>query len=134
MAIFSFGNRNIPYKTEFAPFMHDLLLLQSSRYGFDFWSPVLENLKDHPPSSGRVVACQWFEKGLTEAQMTEDLNNFIKTLGLHSLHVVACGDAVDIVGELEKLYPGRFDNTLFYPQSVPRPEDLSRSIREFSQI
>ena len=134
MPVFVFGNRSIAHQIEFAPFSHDLLLLQSSRHNLDFWRPVMDNLKENPPSSGRVVVCDWFEKGASETKMAEDLNQLIKTIGLHSLHVVACGDAVDIIGEIEKANPGRFENTLFYPQTIPRVEDLSRSIREFSQI
>jgi hypothetical protein len=134
MAVYHHANRTIAYQMEFAPFQHDLLLLQSSRFTTDFWRPVLENLGQHTPSSGRVVACDWFDKNLSEQELAKDLDQLIKTIGLTSVHVVACDDAVDLVGELEKLSPGRFENTLLYPQSVPRPEQLSRSIRAFSQI
>ena len=134
MSIFIHDNRSITYRIEFAPFQHDLLLLQSSRYGLDFWKPVLENLNDHPPSNGRVVVCDWFAKDLDETQMAKDLNQLMKTLGLNSVHVVACDDAVDVVAEIEKDNPGRFENTLLFPQSVPRTDDLSRAIREFSRI
>jgi len=134
MAVFHHGNRSIAYQVQFAPFSHDLVMLQSSRFHIDFWKPVLEGLKDSPPANGRVVICEWYEKGLSEAQMAEDLNSLMKILGLQSIHVVACDDAVEIVGELETKHSGRFENTLLYPQSVPRPEDLSRSIREFSRL
>lgn len=134
MSVFFHNNRSIPYRIEFAPFQHDLLLLQSSRFGMEFWKPVLENLNSHPPSSGRVVVCEWYEKGHDETQLAKELVALMKTLGLNSVHVVACDDAVDVVAEVEKLHPGRFENTLLYPQSVPRPDDLSRAIREFSRI
>ena len=132
MAVYQHGSRSIAYQIEFAPFAHDLVLLQSSRFGVEFWNPVLATLRDHTPASGRVVICEWHDAKLSEVQMAEDLAGLIKTLGLNSVHVVACDDAVDIVAEIEKLYPGRFENTLLYPQSVPRSDELSRSIREFS--
>ncbi len=134
MAIFSHNSRSIAYQTEFAPFRHDLLLLQSSRFSMEFWRPILESLGDLPRSSGRLVTCEWYDKLRDEAQMAEDLNAWIKTLGLQDLHVVACADAVDTVNEFEKLYPGRIEKTLFYPQMVPPAQDLTRFIREFSQI
>ena len=134
MAIFFHGNRSIAYQSQLAPFSHDLLLLQASRFSTDFWQPVLDDLKDQTPTGGRVVVCEWFEKGLDVATMAKDLDNLIKTLGLQAVHVVACDDAVGVVKEIEKQNAGRFENTLLYPQSVPRTDDLSRSIRDFSEI
>jgi len=134
MAVYQHGNRTIAYQIEFAPFSHDLVLLQSSRFNMEFWKPVLSNLRDHTPASGRVMVCDWHDGKLDEMKMAEDLVGLIKTLGLNSVHVVACDDAVDVVAEIEKLSPGWFENTLLYPQSVPRPDELSKSIREFSRI
>lgn len=133
MALYQHGNRSIAYQIEFAPFAQDLLLLQGSRFDTQFWRPVLATFKDHAPSGGRVVICEWFESGLSEVQMAQDLAGLIKTLGLHSLHVVACDDAVDVVAEVEKAHPGRFEKTLLFPQVVPRADELSRSILGFLQ-
>jgi hypothetical protein len=134
MAVFSHGNRTIAYHSQFAPFQHDLLLLQSSRFHQDFWQPVLEDLKEDLRSSGRIVTCEWYEKDLDTATMAEDLNNLLQTLGLHSLHVVACDDAVKVVNELERKYPGSVSKTLLYPQSLPKVDDLARTVREFSIV
>lgn len=134
MAVYQHGNRSIAYQIEFAPFAHDLVLLQSSRFDAGFWQPVLSNLRDHTPASGRVIVCEWHDSNLNEAQMAADLVGLLKTLGLNAIHVVACDDAVDVVAEIEKQNPGCFENTLFFAQNVPRPDELSRSIREFSQI
>jgi len=133
MALFIHGNRSINYQIQFAPFSHDLLLLQGSRLGLEFWTPVLENLKGHPSEQGRIVACEWHQKGLSEAEMATDLTNLMKTLGLQDVHVVACEDAVGLVKQIEKQDAKRFSGTLLYP-STPRSEDLSRSVQEFSDL
>jgi hypothetical protein len=132
MAVFSHGNRTIAYHSQFAPFQHDLLLLQSSRFNPEFWQPVLEDLKEDHMASGRIVTCEWFKKDLDTAALAEDLNNLLQTMGLHSLHVVACDDAVKVVNELERRYPGSVDKTLLYPQSLPKMDDLARTVREFA--
>jgi hypothetical protein len=134
MAVFSHGNRIIAYHSQFAPFQHDLLLLQSSRFNLDFWNPVLEDLKEDQRSSGRIVTCDWHSKDLSLAELVEDLNNLLQTMGLHTLHVVACDDAVKVVNELERKYPGSVTKTLLYPQSLPKMDDLARTVREFSAV
>ncbi|MGZ3721558.1 MAG: hypothetical protein ACXVA9_01425 [Bdellovibrionales bacterium] len=134
MAVFFHGNRSIAYQSHFAPFAHDLLLLQSSRFNTDFWGPVLEKFDQEPKASGRIITCEWFDAKLDTATMAEDLNNLLQTLGLHTLHVVACDDAVKVITELEKKYPGSVDKTLLFPQSLSRNEELARSVHEFSRI
>jgi hypothetical protein len=134
MAVFFHGNRSIAYQSRLAPFSHDLLLLQSSRFNADFWNPVLEGLPNHSSGSGRIITCEWFAKDLDTATLAEDLNGFLQTLGLHSLHVVACDDAVKVITELEQRYPGAVDKTLHYPQSHPRMDELTRAVREFSLV
>lgn len=134
MAIFFHGNRTIAYHSQFAPFAHDLLLLQSSKFNPDYWSPLLEDFKASGTASGRIVTCEWYDPKLDTATLAEDLNNFLQTLGLHTLHVVACDDAVKVITELEKKYPGSIDKTLFFPQPIPRGEEFSRAVKEFSGV
>lgn len=134
MAVFFHGNRSIAYQSHFAPFAHDLLLLQSSRFNTDFWGPVLESFGEEPKANGRIITCEWFDKKLDTDTMAEDLNNLLQTLGLQTLHAVACDDAVKVITELEKKYPASIDKTLLYPQSAPRNDELLRAIREFSRF
>jgi hypothetical protein len=133
MAVFIHGNRTINYQIQFAPFAHDLVLLQGSRLSLDFWAPVLEQLKGLPSEQGRIVACDWFQRGLSEAEMATDLLDLLKTLALQDVHVVACEDAVALVKQVERQDAKRFSSSLLYP-STPRSEDLSRSVQEFSDL
>lgn len=133
MAIFYHDNRSIEYDAEFAPFHHDMILLQSSRLTPETWRQVTDVLTAERPSSGRVVTCNWFDETFPPKRLAEDMLGLIKTLGLQSIHVVACDDAVDLVGEIEKLHPGLIEKTLLYPESLPHPEDLTRAIRDFSK-
>ena len=131
MAIFFHGNRSMAYQSHFAPFTHDLLLLQSSRFNPEFWNPVLENLNSDPKAGGRIITVEWSDTKLETSALATDLKNLIRTLGLHSLHVVACDDAVKVVNELEKTFPGVIGKTLLYPINLPRTEDLVRAVSEF---
>lgn len=134
MAVFSHNGRRIAYQSEFAPFAHDLLLLHSSQFNASFWRPVLEALRCEPPASGRVITCDWQDEKRGVEGMAEDLNALMRTLGLQSVHVVACGDAAAVAGDISRQSPSRFTNVLFYPRAVPDKEDLIAAIREFAQI
>ncbi len=134
MAVFFHNGRTLAYQSDFAPFSHDLLLLHSSNFKPEFWRPVLEVFAAQPSASGRVVTCEWFEAGRDIEMMAGDLSGLVRTLGLHSLHVVACGDAVEVVTAMTRLHAEIFSKTLLFPQNVPRGEDLERAIRDFVQI
>lgn len=128
MALFQFNNQTLPYETDFAPFSHDLLLLQSSKFSADFWRPVLEDLKAGRPAGGRIVTC---ESPLPDAETFE---RFLRTLGLHEIHVVALGDAVELVKNVAKIEPGAFEKTLLFPSGFLKPGELPREVREFCGI
>jgi hypothetical protein len=128
MAIFQFNNQTLPYETVFAPFAHDLLLLQPAKFSIDFWQPVLDSLRGEPSAGGRVVTC---ESPLPGAEILE---RFLRTLGLHDLHVVAFGDSVEVVKAVSKIEPGSFERTLLFPSGGPKGAELVREVREFCGI
>ena len=135
MPVFQHQGRTIEYKTELAPFGHDLILLQGSRFNVDFWQPVIENLsRAASPAGGRILVCEWANAKLDIGQLARDLGQLIQTMGLQSLHVVACDDAVAVVNELQKQQPGVISETLLFSQNTLRTDDLVQDIREFSQI
>lgn len=133
MAIFSRLGRMIPYQIEFAPFTHDLLLLQGSEFGVEYWRPTLEELRREPRGTGRIITCQWFDAQAPEGTRGEDVAALIQTLGLQDLHVVACDDAVEMAIEIAQRAPACFEKTLYYPQRAPRGAELVQAIREFSR-
>jgi hypothetical protein len=122
MAVFQYNNLVLPYQVAFAPFPHDLLLLQDSRFTPDFWKPVLEDLSGEPAAGGRIVTCEapWPEP--------EFFDRFISTLGLHNVYTASIGDGTDLVKKLERAEPGRFVKTLFLNQNI-KSGDLAREVR-----
>lgn len=130
MAIFLYNNRSIAYQMELAPFAPDLVLLQGSRFGPEYWRPVLEDLSLAEPAGGRILTCDWSAEAFKEAQ-GEDLIRLIQTLGLQSVHLVACDDAVDLVASVQKINPALFEKTLLFPVNPPRGEELKRAVRAF---
>lgn len=134
MAVFFHNGRTLAYQSDFAPFSHDLLLLHGSKFTPDFWQSVLADLQMQPAASGRVVTCEWFEAGRDVDTLARDLCGLVRTLGLHSLRLVACGDAVDLAAAMTRLETDIFVKTLLFSQNVPRGEDLQRAIRDFVKI
>ena len=126
MALFQHNNQTLAYQIDFAPFAHDLILLQSSKFNADYWRPVMDEFRDEAPAGGRVITCEW---PLHDAAF---MDRFLSMLGLHHAHVVAMGDAADLVREIEKIEPGVFAKTLLFPQGGPKAHDLVRTVREFS--
>ena len=126
MALFQYDNKTLPYEVHFAPFTHDLLLLQGSRFNADFWKSVVQSLKDEPHAGGRVVHCD----GLLASP--EFLKRFMGTLGLQKVYVVAIGDACELVQSLERSDPDIFSNILLLTQGASlKGAELEQQIREF---
>jgi hypothetical protein len=134
MALFQHNSRSIPYHIDFGPFAFDLVLLQSSKFSEDFWRPIKEMLNESEPAGGRVLVCDWFDSSGPRSRWADDLGKLISTLGLASVRIVAMDDAVDVAAEAERLYPGVFDRTLFFPAGGPKGEDLKRAVREFCEL
>lgn len=136
MALFQFNNQSLPYQVEFAPFSYDLVLLQSSRFSTEFWSPVIADLTKviglH--AGGRILTCDWKIAGFDEDQQADFFSRLLQTLGMHGAQVVAFDDAVRMASSVEKLHPGIFSKTLFYPQGGPKAEPLEKAVREFCGI
>lgn len=131
MALFQYNNILLPYQIHFAPFEHDLLLLQGSKFNSDYWLPVLSGWKAENSAGGRIVTCDWQPEGMAGGDLVEYFYRFFLTLGLHSLKVVACDDAAKLVQDLEADFPGSFDESLVFAKNPPRGEDLIRALREF---
>ena len=126
MAVFQYDNKTLPYEVDFAPFTHDLLLLQGSRFNADFWKPMVEVLKEEPAAGGRIVRCD------SEISSPEFLKRFIATLGLHHVHVVAIGDASELIKDLEKSEPDIFSRVLLLTQGASlKGAELEQQVREF---
>jgi hypothetical protein len=131
MAVFQYHNHSISYSTEFAPFAQDLILLQSSKFNQDFWRPVREELADFETGPGRVMVCEWGELSTQIGERAQIFARLLATLGLHDPHVVAFGDAVDLVAELQRKESVVFVKTLLFPQGGPKGDELKRVVREF---
>ena len=126
MAVFQYDNKMLPYEVAFAPFSHDLLLLQGARFNADFWKPLVEDLNLEPAAGGRIVRCD------STIASAEFLKRFMGTLGLHSVHVVAIGDASELVKDLEKSDPDIFARVLLLTQGASlRGAELEQQVREF---
>lgn len=126
MALFQYDNITLPYEVNFAPFSHDLLLLQGSRFNADIWKPLVEKLKDETAGGGRIVYCD----GLIPS--SEFLKRFVGTLGLQKVYVVALGDACDLVVDIEKSDPDIFLDVLALTQGASlKGAELEQQIREF---
>jgi hypothetical protein len=135
MAVFSHKGRSIPYQIEFAAIPKDLLLLQSSRFRADFWRPVIEDLTDGKRMAqgpGRIITCDWADAKVSVDSAAEDLESLLRTLLVENPCVVACGDGVEMVGQLASRQ--RFDHTLFYAQIVPPTGTLVAAIRDLLGI
>ena len=130
MAIFSHGNRSINYRIEHSPLAFDLVLLQPSRMGSDFWRPVLHDLHSDGEPSGRVLVCEWFESGIDRETLATDLAGMLRSLGMSSVYLVACEDAVEVVRHMQDI---EIIASRLYPQQTPRSDELISAIRDFSQ-
>lgn len=132
MGIFQHAGVTVSYNIESAPFAHDLLLLQSSKFNTGFWRPVLESFEEEATRGGRIVTCEWSE--FTNAdpdKSAETLRAMIRGLGLGPLDAVACGEAVAALKLLESDAPPLIRRKLVFPSSLPKMDELIRLIREF---
>lgn len=136
MALFQFNNQALAYDVEFAPFTYDLVLLQSSRFSTEFWAQVIDDLTkiSGPHAGGRILTCDWKVADFNEEQQAEFFAKLLLTLGMHGAQVVAFDDAVKMASAVERLHPGIFSKTLFYPQGGPKAEPLEKAVREFCGI
>jgi hypothetical protein len=136
VAVLQFQNRTIAYNTVLAPFAADMFFLQSSRMTQGFWQPVIENLTATlgQPSGGRLVTCDWHENGRSTAELGEDLAHFIRTLGLNSVYVVACDDAVKVAQAAEERSPSLFAKTLYFHGQGPKGDEMIRAVHAFCPI
>jgi hypothetical protein len=136
MALFQFNNQALAYDVEFAPFSYDLVLLQSSRFSTEFWSPVIADLThiSGVHTGGRILTCDWKVADFNDEQQAEFFVKLLQTLGMHGAQVVAFDDAVKMASMAERLHPGVFSKTLFYPQGGPKAEPLEKAVREFCGI
>lgn len=132
MALFQHDGILLPYQIHFAPFAHDLLLLQGSRFNSDYWLPVLNDWREVEPAGGRVITCDWSPEKMNGAGVAEFFNRFFQTLGLHDLHVVACDDAAQVVQDLERDYPGAVAKTLLFARNAPKGDELKAAVSAFS--
>lgn len=132
MALFQYNNILLPYQIHFAPFAHDLLLLQGSRFNSDYWVPVLTDWKGSVAGGGRVITCDWQPEGLAGGDLAEYFHRFFLTLGLHDLKAVACDDAAKVIQDLEGDFPGVIKESLLFPRNAPKGEELKKSVQEFS--
>ncbi len=132
MALFQFNNQTLPYEINFGPFSYDLVLLQSSRFTTAFWQTVVDDLvKGSVASGGRILTCEWKIAELNEGEQAAYFVQVLQTLGMHGSHVVAFDDAVRMASEVERLHPGIFEKTLFFPQGGPKAEPLEKAVRDF---
>jgi len=129
MAVFQFNNLLLPYEIHFAPFAHDLVLLQGSRFNSDYWRPLLQEWTD--TAGGRVLTCDWQPGGMDVGEQAKYFHRLIQTLGLCRLSVVACDDAVALVEELERDFPGVVSRSLLFARNAPRGDELKRAVNEF---
>lgn len=139
MAIFQFGNRTLPYSIEFSPAPFDLLLLQSSKMSELYWVDVLNELRSLTPSGGRVVTVGWNEKPmdggeLSEEEKARDVAQFVTSLGLVDLHVMAVDDATQLVEWMQTHKAGVIRKTLLLPQSNPKSAELIREVRKLLDL
>lgn len=134
MGIFHHGGRAISYAIDSAPFAHDLLLLQSSKFNTGFWRPLLESLAEGPQSGGRIVTCEWYESGQTDDKLADDLKIFCDSLGLGPLDVVACGEGVPVLKTIEAKHPAMVRKKLAFAHALPKVDEMNRLITEFCGI
>jgi hypothetical protein len=134
MAVFQYDKRSLRYQTAPAPFAADLILLQESKSTPESWRPVIEELTSLPAGGGRVVTCEWFDPRVDAGAIAEDFARLVLTLSPRSLHVVALGDAVDMILTVEKSHPSLCEKTLLFPGRGPQGEELKRAIRNFCHI
>ena len=134
MAVFQYNNRSIPYEIQFAPVHFDIMLLQGSEHTPTLWRDVRDSMKELTPQGGRIVTCEWADPKVSDDQLAKDFVRLVQTLGLASVRVVAFDDAVEMVAEAQRLHPGIFEKTLFFPQGGPKGEDLVRMVRELCDL
>jgi hypothetical protein len=132
MALFQYNNILLPYQIHFAPFAHDLILLQGSKFNSDYWLPILTDWKGGASAGGRVVTCDWSPEGMAGGDLAEYFHRFFQTLGLHSVRAVACDDAAKIVQDLEADFPGAVEKSLLFPRHAPKGEELKKAVAEFN--
>jgi pimeloyl-ACP methyl ester carboxylesterase len=134
MALFQYDNVLLPYQIHSAPFGHDMLLLQGSRFNSDYWLPVLVDWKGAVAQGGRVVTCDWPSGVQGGPELADYFHRFCLTLGLQNLFVVACDDATKIVAKLEADFPGAVQKSLLFSQNAPRGADLKKAVYEFGEF
>ncbi len=133
MALFQYNNILLPYQIDFAPFEHDMLLLQGSRFNSDYWLPVLVDWKGTAAQSGRVVTCDWQSEGQSAQDLADYFHRFCLTLGLQNLYAVACDDATKIIENLEADFPGTVEKSLLFPHHSPKGSELKEAVHEFGE-
>lgn len=134
MAVFQYNGRNIAYRTQWAPFPFDLVLLQGSDFTVDYWGPIIGELEKDKPQGGRLVTCEWFDSKLPPERLAEDFVRLLQTLGLSSLHILAVDDAVDVASRAQQLQPHLIQRTLFFPDGGPKGDGLRRAVRDLCQF
>ncbi len=134
VALFQFNNRTIPYKITLAPFGFDLVLLQGSQHTADFWLPVLKDFEKEPTAGGRLLTCDWANPDVEETRLAGDFLRLMQTLGMSAARVVAFDDAVEMVATAQRLAPGLFERTLFFPQGGPQGDELNRAVRQLCEL
>lgn len=134
MALFQYNERAIPYRIHLAPFGFDLVLLQGSKFTGEFWRPVIQDMADLPTAGGRLLTCDWADDKFDDQRLTGDFVKLMQTLALTAVRVVAFDDAVELVAEVQRLHPGMFEKTLFFPEGGPKGDELKRAVRELCQV
>jgi hypothetical protein len=132
MAIYYHNNRSIPYQIDTLPVATDLFLLQGSDSTPESWQELVSELVPQTSNGlrpGRALRCQWSLAGRDSRLLAMDVLGLLKILSWNSAYVVACGDAVELVNELEKLRPGIFAGTLLFPDKMPKLIDLALAVR-----
>jgi hypothetical protein len=133
MSVYHHANRTIKYNIVPAPFDHDLLLMQGSKYSMEMWRPFLASLIPPAPHRGRVVMLEWHDPQFGPTALVADCERFMRTLGLHSVKIVACEDAVLVARELARHHSDLVADLLVFPDLTPGGEELLTAIRAFSQ-
>lgn len=134
MAIVLIADRTIEYQIHPAPFKHDVLLLQSSKFNTGFWRPVLEALQRQTKDSGRVLVCEWSMAGRDTQAHAADLEALVTALGMKPLDVVAIGDATEVFDHWEKTHPASIGKNMKFTQTIPKGDDLIREISDFCGV
>ncbi len=134
MSIYHHGNRSIAYQIVPVAFAYDWVMLQDSKAAQTVWNPLIAALGTAKPSRGRMIILDWFDANLDTASLVEDGVRMMRTLGLQTVKLVACGDAGALAKELRRLHSDLVEGQLLYPGVMPDAGELSAAMRDSSQI